>query len=124
MNNWLGILVSYLAIFVVIITAKLFEKKGIKPTLINPRYITGIDKDLLEKLKSEHQLVITLEDGALCGGFGEKIASYYGTSAMKVLNYGLKKEFLDRYNPSEILKMNRLTDTQIVDDACSHISYV
>ncbi|MDD6658649.1 MAG: 1-deoxy-D-xylulose-5-phosphate synthase, partial [Eubacteriales bacterium] len=66
--------------------------------------------------KSNHKVVVTLEDGILDGGFGEKIARFYGNSDVKVLNFGLKKEFLDRYYPIEILKENRLTKEQIVDD--------
>lgn len=97
--------------------AKLIEKKmGVKPTIINPYYITGIDEDLLEKLKDNHSVVITLEDGILDGGFGEKITRFYGTSDMKVLNYGLKKEFLDRYDVQEVLLKNHLTPEQIVED--------
>ncbi len=92
------------------------EKAGIDATLINPRYITGIDKELMEELKADHQLVITLEDGVLDGGFGEKIARYYGASDMKVLTYGAKKEFVDRYDLEELLRANRLTDEQIVED--------
>jgi len=69
------------------------EKTGVKATVINPMYITGVDEKLLEELKKDHSVVITLEDGILNGGFGEKIARFYGNSDMKVLNYGLKKEF-------------------------------
>lgn len=98
-------------------TAKLIESKnGIAPTLVNPRYITGVDEDLLKELKKEHSIVVTLEDGILAGGFGEKIARFYGASDMKVLNYGLKKEFLDRYDVKEVLKENRLTPEQILED--------
>lgn len=97
--------------------AKLYEEKtGVKATVINPYYITGIDSELLTSLKSNHKVVVTLEDGILDGGFGEKIARFYGNSDVKVLNFGLKKEFLDRYDPIEILKENRLTKEQIVDD--------
>ena len=92
------------------------EKAGIDATLINPRYITGIDNELMEELKADHQLVITLEDGVLDGGFGEKIARYYGASDMKVLNYGAKKEFVDRYDIQELLRANHLTDGLIVED--------
>ncbi len=92
------------------------EKSGIMPTLINPRYITGLDQELLEKLKENHDRIITLEDGILDGGFGEKIARYYGPSDMKVYNYGLKKEFIDRYNVEEVLRDNRLTVSQILED--------
>ena len=70
---------------------------------------------MLEELKKEHSLVITLEDGIIEGGFGQKIASYYGTSDMKVKNYGLKKEFYDRYNPEELLKELEMTTSQIID---------
>lgn len=89
---------------------------NIDVTLINPRYITGVDEKLLEELKKEHKVVITLEDGILEGGFGEKIASYYGDSNMKVKNYGIKKAFYDKYIVNELLKENRITKEQIVED--------
>lgn len=95
---------------------KILEKLKIQPTLINPRYITGIDKELLEKLKGNHNIVITLEDGILDGGFGEKIARFYGDTNIKVKNYGIAKEFYDRYDVNELLKDNRLTKEQIVED--------
>lgn len=97
-------------------TAEMLEKKGIHATVINPYYITGLDEGLLEKLKVDHDTVVTLEDGILNGGFGEKIARFYGSSDMKVYNYGLKKEFLDRYDVNEVLKENHLTAEQIVND--------
>ena len=97
-------------------TAKMLEKKGIHATVINPYYITGLDEGLLEKLKADHDTVVTLEDGILNGGFGEKIARFYGSSNVKVYNYGLKKEFLDRYDVNEVLKENHLTAEQIVND--------
>ena len=97
--------------------AKLYEEKtGTKATVINPYYITGVDDELLTSLKLNHKAVVTLEDGILDGGFGEKIARFFGNSNVKVLNFGLKKEFLDRYNPADILKENHLTKEQIVDD--------
>lgn len=103
-------------------TAEIIENKtGVKATLINPIYITGTDDKLLEQLKENHNIVITVEDGVLDGGFGEKIARFYGNSDVKVLNYGLKKEFLDRYNPEEIVKANRLTPEQIAEDVCGII---
>ena len=103
-------------------TAEIIENKtGVKPTLINPIYITGTDDKLLEQLKENHDIVITVEDGVLDGGFGEKIARFYGNSDVNVLNYGLKKEFLDRYNPEEIVKANRLTPEQIAEDVCGII---
>ncbi len=92
------------------------SRTGVKATLINPYYITGTDDELLESLKADHDVVITLEDGVLDGGFGEKIARFYGNSDVKVLNYGLKKEFLDRYDVNEVLKENHLTPAQIADD--------
>jgi len=97
------------------------EKLGFTPTLINPRYVTGIDTELLEDLKKNHKLVITLEDGILDGGFGTNIASYYGNTDMKVKNYGLKKEFIDRYDVNDILRENRLTPNQIVEDITKNI---
>lgn len=94
----------------------LAEKTGVQPTLINPIYITGLDQALLEELKADHDVVITLEDGVLDGGFGEKIARFYGASDIKVLNYGLKKEFLDRYDVEKVLVENRLSAEQILED--------
>lgn len=95
----------------------LAENLGIQATLINPRFITGLDEEMLTRLTNNHQLVISLEDGVLDGGFGEKIARFYGDSSMKVKCYGLKKEFIDRYDPLEVLRENRLTPEQIVEDA-------
>lgn len=92
------------------------QKTGIKPTIINPYYVTGIDEEMLENLKADHKLVITLEDGILDGGFGEKISRYYSSSNMKTINFGLKKQFLDRYNVDEVLKENHLTAEQIAED--------
>lgn len=94
----------------------LHKQEGITPTLINPRYLTGIDEAMLDGLKKNHRLVVTLEDGVLDGGFGEKIARYYGPCDMKVSNYGVRKEFVDRYDVSELLAANRLTAPQIVND--------
>lgn len=97
--------------------AKLYqEKTGTQITVINPMYITGVDKKLLEELKKDHNLVITLEDGILDGGFGEKISRFYGNSDVKVLNYGLKKEFLDRCDIEELLTRNRLKADLILED--------
>lgn len=85
-------------------------------TLINPKFVSGIDKDLLEELKKEHKLVITLEDGIIEGGYGQKVASFYGTSQMKVKNYGIAKSFPDRYVPDELLWENGISVEQIVKD--------
>ncbi len=99
------------------VVEKLAKEHGIEATLINPYFISGLDEQLLEALKADHELVITLEDGYLEGGFGEKIARFYGDSEMKVLNYGLKKQFLDRYDVAKVLKENRLTADQIVEES-------
>lgn len=90
--------------------------KGIDATLVNPRYLNEVDAETLEALKADHQLVVTLEDGSKDGGFGERIASYYGTSDMKVLVGGVKKGLYDRYDVEQLLSDNRLLDEQIVED--------
>ena len=97
-------------------TAELLKENGIDATVINPRYLSGLDTAMLENLKKNHRLVVTVEDGILAGGFGEKVSSYYGTSDMKVANYGLEKKFADRYNYKELLEANRLTAPQIAED--------
>lgn len=95
---------------------KLKQEYNINATLINPRYITGIDIDLLEKLKTNHDIVITLEDGVLDGGFGEKIARFYSDCNMKVLNYGAKKEFTARISLDELYEKYRLKEELICYD--------
>ena len=93
--------------------ALLKTQTGIDATVINPRFITGLDEKLLRELTADHDVVVTLEDGQLDGGFGEKIARFYGAAAVKVLNFGLKKEFLDRYDLEQVLRDNHLTPEQI-----------
>ena len=95
-------------------------KLGINATLINPVYLTGIDEEMLNNLKSNHKLVITLEDNVLNGGFGEKISRYYGNSEMKVLNFGADKEFTDRISLSDLYEKYHLTPDLIVDDIAKH----
>lgn len=92
------------------------KEQGIDATLINPRYITGVDEKLLNELAKNHQVVATLENGELDGGFGEKIASFYGASKVKVLNFGAKKEFTDRVPYDELIKRYHLTTEQITAD--------
>ena len=98
------------------------QTKGINATLINPRYITGIDTTLMDSLKADHKLVITLEDGALDGGYGEKIARYFGNTDLKVLCYGSKKEFVDRYDINQFLVENRLRADLITQDIVSSLA--
>ncbi|MBQ0030224.1 MAG: 1-deoxy-D-xylulose-5-phosphate synthase [Bacteroidales bacterium] len=96
--------------------AKLLSNNGIDATLINPRYLHAVDAEALEELKANHKLVVTLEDGCKDGGFGERIASYYSTSDMKVLVGGVKKDLYDRFDVQKLLADNRLSDDQIVED--------
>ena len=97
--------------------AKEIEKElGFKPTLVNPRFASGIDEKLLTDLSKNHELVITLEDGIIDGGFGEKVATFYAPTSTKVKVYGLKKAFYDRYNPEELLKSQGMTTEQIIAD--------
>ncbi len=92
------------------------KKHGITATVVNPRYITGLDEALLESLKAEHKVVASLEDGVLDGGFGEKVARFYGDSAMKVLAFGAKKEFTDRVSLDELYQRYHLTPELIAAD--------
>ena len=91
-------------------------KQGIDATIINPRFATGIDEATLTGLCADHQVVVTLENGVIDGGFGEKIARFYGNSDMRVLVKGLKKEFYDKVPYGELMERNRLTPKQIVED--------
>ncbi len=96
--------------------ARLLADKGIDATLINPRYLNAVDAETLDSLKQDHSVVVTLEDGCKDGGFGERIASYYGTSDMKVIVGGVKKDLYDRFDLQQLLSDNRLQDDQIVED--------
>jgi 1-deoxy-D-xylulose-5-phosphate synthase len=93
------------------------KQHGVEATLINPRFLSGVDSELLEALKADHEVVMTLEDGVLDGGFGEKIARFYGDSAMRVRCYGLEKRFLDRYDAKELLKECHLQADLLAEDA-------
>lgn len=101
---------------------RLLAEKGIKATLINPRYLNEVDRETLDSLKGSHKLVVTLEDGSKDGGFGERIAAYYGTSEMKVLVGGIKKDLYDRFDLQQLLSDNRLLDEQIVEDVVNILS--
>ena len=94
--------------------AAAYMEKGIDATVINPRYASGVDTELLENLKKNHHTVITLEDGQLDGGWGEKVARFYADSDMHVRCYGAQKEFVDRFDYTEFLKQNGLTVENIV----------
>ena len=98
------------------VKAKLKNSMNIDATLINPRFITGIDKEMLTELMANHEVVITLEDGILDGGFGEKITRFYGAKDMKVLNFGATKEFTDKVDVKELFNRYHLTDDLIVED--------
>ena len=91
-------------------------KEGINATVVNPKFASGLDEELLEELKSNHSVVFTLEDGVVEGGWGQRVASFYGPSDMRVKNYGIAKEFHDRYDATELLRENGVSVDQIVAD--------
>ncbi len=97
-------------------TFNALKNKGIKATLINPLSINRLDIKTLDSLKKNHKLIVTLEDGILEGGFGQMIASYFGSSELKVLNYGFKKDFYDRYDVEKVMKNNRLDVLDLTSD--------
>lgn len=98
------------------LAAAVKEELGFTPTLINPRFASALDTELLEEIGHNHSLVVTLEDGIVDGGFGHKIAAFYSASDVKVKNYGLEKKFYDRYNPAELLKELGMTNEAMVND--------
>ncbi len=98
------------------IKKELKNRFNINATLINPKFITSIDEEMLNDLKTNHELVVTFEDGQLDGGFGEKVSRFLGNSNLKVLNFGGKKEFTDRMSISEIYEKNHLTNELILSD--------
>ena len=104
------------------VAKELADKHGITATLVNPKFITGLDEELLDSLESEHQVVVTLEDGVLEGGYGQMIASYLGNTDIKIQNYGVEKTFHDRYNPKELLAENGVTVDNIVKNILASLA--
>ena len=96
-------------------TAEILAEKGVNATLVNARFASGVDKALLDELKANHKLVITLEDGSLEGGFGGKVAAYLGDSGVKVKNFGIEKAFYDRFDPNELLEKSEITPNKLAD---------
>ena len=97
--------------------ADALAKDGINATVVNPKFASGLDEVLLEELKANHSVVFTFEDGVVEGGWGQRVASFYGTSDVRVKNYGIAKEFHDRYDAAELLRENGVSLDQIVADA-------
>lgn len=95
---------------------------GITPTVINPRFISGLDTDTLSGLIATHQLLLTLEDGLLEGGYGQAVASYLGKAPIKIVNFGLDKAFHDRYQANELLQENGLTVDAILREVRQELS--
>ncbi|MBO1307324.1 1-deoxy-D-xylulose-5-phosphate synthase [Enterococcus sp. 669A] len=103
------------------VAEKLEADHQVKATIINPKFISGLDKELLDSLEENHQLVVTLEDGILDGGYGQTVASYLGDKDLKVINYGVDKRFHDRYNPADLLEQSGITTDNIVQRILSNI---
>ncbi len=98
------------------VAADLAARRGIDATLVNPRYVSGTDEQLLASLAADHRIVVTVEDGSIDGGFGDRIARFYGPTAVRTLCFGVRKALYDRYDVNQLLSDNRLADGQIADD--------
>lgn len=98
------------------VAKKVKEELGLNITVINPRFLTGLDEELLNLLKENHKLVITLEDGELIGGYGQTIASFYGTSEMLVKNYGISKAFHTDFSPEQLLEENGMSVDKLFNE--------
>ena len=103
--------------------AEELAREGIHATVINPLYLSGLDEELLDSLREKHSLILTVEDGILAGGFGQKVASFYArTGDVRVLTYGLPKAFFNRYNPDELARRYHLTAPQIAADVLRELA--
>ena len=96
--------------------AEKLKESGVNATLINPRYITGVDKNTLESLERNHSVVATIEDGVLIGGFGAKIAQFFANKDVRVKNFGFSQEIPICFDSKEMIKTNRLTSEEISAD--------
>lgn len=98
------------------VAKKAKEEMDLDITIVNPRFLTGLDEELLNSLKEDHELVITLEDGELMGGYGQNIASFYGEDKMLVKNYGISKKFHTDFKAEELLDENGMSVEKIIKD--------
>ena len=97
--------------------AEELAREGLHATVINPLYLSGLDAELLDSLRAKHRLILTVEDGILDGGFGQKVAAFYGAQdSVRVKNYGLPKKFFNRYTPAALAREYHLTAEQIAAD--------
>lgn len=98
--------------------AEKLKNKNINATVVNPLFLSSLDEDLLNSLKKNHKLIVTLEDGELFGGYGQNIASFYGTDDMFVKNYGISKKFHSDFEADELLDECGMSVFNIVNDIC------
>lgn len=106
------------------VAKKVRDEIGLNITVVNPRFLTGLDEELLNSLKENHQLVITLEDGELMGGYGQNIASFYGDSKMLVKNYGISKAFHTDFEPEKLLEENGMSVEKLFNEIKRNINNV
>lgn len=106
------------------VAKKVKEEMSLNITVINPRFLTGLDEELLNLLKENHKLIITLEDGELMGGYGQNIASFYGTSDIRVKNYGISKKFHTDFKPEELLKDNGMSVQNITHEIKEYLDEI
>lgn len=99
------------------VTNRLAAEYGIEATLVNPRYATELDREFLDSLAAEHRVVVTLEDGILDGGWGERVACYLACTPVRTRTFGIAKGFSDRYDPNELLAQNGMTVENMAAEA-------
>lgn len=100
--------------------ARLLRARGVTPTVINPRILSWVDKECLDSIAG-YSHVITIDDGIVNGGFGQKVAAYLAPKGTRVTCLGLDTRFIDRYNPADLLHANNLTPAQIATLATTTI---
>lgn len=96
---------------------RLAAEYGIEATLVNPRFATELDREFLDSLAVEHRVVVTLEDGILDGGWGERVACYLACTPLRARTFGIAKDFPDRYDPNELLAQNGMTVENMAAEA-------
>lgn len=96
---------------------RLAAEYGIEATLVNPRFAAELDRKFLDSLVAEHRVVVTLEDGILDGGWGERVACYLACTPVRARTFGIAKGFPDRYDPNELLAQNGMTVENMAAEA-------
>ncbi len=82
----------------------LVERHGLRPTVVNARFLKPLDEELIRELADGHKVVVTVEEGTLSGGFGSAVAELFAEEPVPVRRFGLPDRFIPHGSRSRLLK--------------------